>query len=86
MICQRQEMARRDVASSIMRTGRVYVTKRTKEALRQKPKQRSGNVTSVNSNKRIWTLILRILWKSILLTWRTGLEKAQLRIKDMCLT
>lgn len=49
MTCQQQEMARRGVASSIMRTGRVYVIKRTKEALRQKLKQRSGSVTFDNS-------------------------------------
>ena len=53
MTCQQQEMARRDVASSIMRTGRVYVIKRTKEALRQKLKQRSGSVTFGNSRKKI---------------------------------
>ena len=82
--------ATRDVkhgaASSIMRTGKVYAIRRTKEALRQKPKQRSGSVTSGNSNKRTWILILRTLWKSILLIWRTDLEKVRLRINDMCLT
>ena len=30
-------------------------------------------------------LTLRILLKAISLMWRTGLEKAQSRIKDMCL-
>lgn len=59
--------------------------KRTKEALRQKQKQRSGSGTSVNSREKIWILTLRILLKSISLMWRTGLEKAQSRIKDMCL-
>lgn len=74
------------VASSIMRTGKVYAVKRTKEALRQKLKQRRGNVTSDNNSKKIWTSTLRISLKSTLRIWRTGLEKAQLRIKDMCLT
>ena len=59
--------------------------KRTKEALRQRQKQRSGSVTSGNSREKIWILTLRISLKSILLIWRTGLEKAQSRIKDMCL-
>ena len=45
--CQQQEMARRGVASSIMRTGRVYVIKRTKEALRQKYKVIIMNVQKV---------------------------------------
>lgn len=66
-------------------TGRAYAIKRTKEALRQKQKQRSGSVTSGNSRERIWILTLRISLKSILLIWRTGLEKALSRIKDMCL-
>ena len=35
--------------------------------------------------EKIWILTLRILLKSISLMWRTGLEKAQSRIKDMCL-
>ena len=64
---------------------RVYAIKRTKEALRQKQKQRSGSGTSGNSREKIWILTLRILLKSISLMWRTGLEKAQSRIKDMCL-
>ena len=51
MICQLQEMVKHGVASSIMRTGRVYAIKRTKEALRQKQKQRSGSVTSGNSRE-----------------------------------
>lgn len=59
--------------------------KRTKEALRQRRKQRSGSVTFGNSREKIWILTLRILLKSISLMWRTGLEKAQSRIKDMCL-
>lgn len=59
--------------------------KRTKEALRQRQKQRSGIVTSGNSREKIWILTLKILLKSILLMRRTDLEKAQLRIKDMCL-
>ena len=63
----------------------VYAIKRTKEALRQKQKQRSGSGTFVNSGEKIWILTLRILLKSISLIWRTGLEKAQSRIKDMCL-
>jgi len=85
MICQLHEMVKHGAASSIMRTGRVYAIKRTKEALRQKLKQRSGSVTSGNSREKIWILTLRILLKSISLMWRTGLEKAQSRIKDMCL-
>ena len=52
---------------------------------RQQQKQRSGSVTSGNSREKIWILTLRILLKSISLMWRTGLEKAQSRIKDMCL-
>ena len=83
MICQLQEMVKHGAASSIMRTGRVYAIKRTKEALRQKLKQRSGSVTSGNSREKIWILTLRILLKSISLMWRTGLEKAQSRIKDI---
>ena len=65
MICQLQEMVKHGAASSIMRTGRVYAIKRTKEALRQKQKQRSGSVTSGNSREKIWILTLRILLKSI---------------------
>ena len=38
-----------------------------------------------NSREKIWILTLRILLKSISLMWRTGLEKAQSRIKDMYL-
>ena len=34
MICQLREMVKHGAASSIMRTGRVYAIKRTKEALR----------------------------------------------------
>ena len=83
MICQLQEMVKHGAASSIMRTGSAI--KRTKEALRQRHKQRSGSVTSGNSREKIWILTLRILLKSISLMWRTGLEKAQSRIKDMCL-
>lgn len=60
MICQLQEMVKHGAASSIMRTGRVYAIKRTKEALRQKQKQRSGSGTSVNSREKIWILTLRI--------------------------
>ena len=63
----------------------VYAIRRTKEALRQKQKQRSGSVTSGNSREKIWILTLRILLKSILLIWRTDLEKVRLRINDMCL-
>ena len=85
MTCQLQEMVKYGVASSIMRTGRVYDIKRTKEALRQKQKLRSGSVTSGNSREKIWISILRILLKSSSLIWKTALEKAQLRIKDMCL-
>ena len=85
MICRLQEMVRLGVASSIMRTGKAYAIRRTKEVLRQKQKQRSGSVTSGNSRERIWILTLRISLKSILLIWRTGLEKALSRIKDMCL-
>ena len=86
MICQLRKMVKHSAASSIMRTGRVYAIKRTKEALRQKLKQRSGSVTSGNSRERIWILTLRISLKSILLIWRTDLEKVRLRINDMCLT
>ena len=71
IICRLQGMVRLGVASSIMRTDKAYAIKRTKEVLRQKQRQKSGSATSGNSNKRIWTLILRILWKSILLIWRT---------------
>ena len=85
MICQRQEMARRGVASSIMRTGRAYAIKRTKGALKQKQRQKSGNVTSGNSREKIWISTLRISLKSTLRIWRTGLEKVQSRIRDMCL-
>ena len=85
MICQLQEMVKHGAASSIMRTSRVYAIKRTKEALRQKQKQRSGSGTSGNSREKIWILTLRILLKSILLIWRTDLEKVRLRINDMCL-
>ena len=83
--CQQQEMVKHGAASSIMRTGRVYAIKRTKEALRQRQKQRSGSVTSGNSREKIWILTLRISLKSTLLIWRTGLEKVQSRIRDMCL-
>lgn len=83
MICQLHEMVKHGAASSIMMTGRVYAIKRTKEALRQRQKQRSGSVTSGNSREKIWILTLRILLKSISLMWRTGLEKAQSKIKDM---
>ena len=86
MIGQLHEMVKHGAASSIMRTGRVYAIKRTKEALRQKLKQRSGSVTSGNSREKIWILTLRILLKSIFLIWRTDLEKVRLRINDMCLT
>lgn len=58
MIGQLYEMVKHDVASSIMRTGRVYAIKRTKEALRQRQKQRSGSVTSGNSREKIWILTL----------------------------
>ena len=85
MICQLQEMVKHGAASSIMRTSRVYAIKRTKEALRQRQKQRSGSVTSGNSREKIGILTLRILLKSISLMWRIGLEKAQSKIKDMCL-
>ena len=84
MICQLQEMVKHGAVSSIMRTGSIC-HKRTKEDLRQKQKQRSGSGTSGNSREKIWILTLRILLKSISLMWRTGLEKAQSRIKDMCL-
>ena len=60
--------------------------KKNKRGLRQKQKQRSGSVTSGNSRERIWILTLRISLKSILLIWRTDLEKVRLRINDMCLT
>ena len=86
MICQLQEMVKHSAASSITRTGRAYAIRKTKEALRQKLKQRNGSVTSDNNSKKIWILTLRILLKSILQIWRTGLGKAQLRINDMCLT
>ena len=59
--------------------------KKNKRGFKTKAKQRSGSGTSVNSREKIWILALRILLKSISLMWRTGLEKAQSRIKDMCL-
>ena len=80
-----EEMVRLGAASSIMRTGKAYAIRRTKEVLRQKQKQRNGSVISGNSRERIWILTLRILLKSILLIWRTDLEKVRLRINDMCL-
>ena len=85
MICQLHEMVKHGAASSIMRTGKAYAIRRTKEVLRQKQKQRSESVTSGNSRERIWILTLRISLKSILMICRTGLEKVQSRIKDMCL-
>jgi len=60
MICQLREMVKHGAASSIMRTGRAYAIKRTKEALRQKQELRSGSVTSGNSREKIWILTLRI--------------------------
>lgn len=66
-------------------SGKAYAIRRTKEVLRQKQKLRNGSVISGNSREKIWILTLRILLKSISLMWRTGLEKAQSRIKDMCL-
>ena len=60
MICQLHEMVKHGAASSIMRTGRVYAIKRTKEALRQRQKQRSGSVTCGNSREKIWILTLGI--------------------------
>ena len=42
MICRLQEMVRLGVASSIMRTGKAYAIRRTKEVLRQKQKLRKG--------------------------------------------
>ena len=81
-----EEMVRLGVASSIMRTGKAYAIRRTKEVLRQKQKLRNGSVISGNSRERIWILTLRILLKSIFLIWRTDLEKVRLRINDMCLT
>ena len=86
IICRLQEMVRLGVASSIMRTGKAYAIRRTKEVLRQKQKLRNGSVISGNSRERIWILTLRILLKSIFLIWRTDLEKVRLRINDMCLT
>lgn len=86
MICQLHEMVKHGAASSIMRTGRVYAIKRTKEALRQRQKQRSGSGTSGNSRERIWISTLRTSSKSILPIWRTDLEKVRLRMNDMCLT
>jgi hypothetical protein len=85
IICRLQEMVRLGVASSIMRTGKAYAIRRTKEVLRQKQKLRNGSVISGNSRERIWILTLRILLKSIFLIWRTDLEKVRLRINDMCL-
>ena len=57
--------------------------KKNKRGFKTKAEQRSGSVTSGNSREKIWILTLRILLKSISLMWRTGLEKAQSRIKDM---
>ena len=51
IICRLQEMVRLGAASSIMRTGKAYAIRRTKEVLRQKQKQRSGSVTSGNSRE-----------------------------------
>lgn len=59
--------------------------KRTKEALRQKQKQRSGSVTSGNRQRKDLDINFENFVETILLMWRTGLEKAQSRIKDMCL-
>jgi len=53
IICQLQEMVRLGVASSIMRTGKAYAIRRTKEVLRQKQKLRNGSVISGNSRERI---------------------------------
>lgn len=51
IICRLQEMVRLGAASSIMRTGKAYAIRRTKEVLRQKQKQRNGSVTSGNSRE-----------------------------------
>lgn len=59
--------------------------KKNKRGFKTKGEERSGSGTSGNSREKIWISTLRILLKSISLIWRTGLEKAQSRIKDMCL-
>ena len=45
--------------------------KKNNEGLRQKQRQKNGNVTFGNSREKIWILTLRILLKSISLIWRT---------------
>lgn len=52
MICQLQEMVKHGAASSIMRTGRAYAIKRTKEALRQKVKRGVGAELPATAEKR----------------------------------
>ena len=59
--------------------------KKNKRGFKTKAEAEEGSVISGNSRERIWILTLRILLKSIFLIWRTDLEKAQLRINDMCL-
>ena len=78
---QLHEMVKHGAASSIMRTGRVYAIKRTKEALRQKQKPRSGSVTSGNSREKIWILTLRILLKSISLIVENRLRESTIKNK-----
>lgn len=78
---QLHEMVKHGAASSIMRTGRAYAIKRTKEALRQKRKQRSGSVTSGNSREKIWILTLRILLKSISLIVENRLRESTIKNK-----
>ena len=78
---QLHEMVKHGAASSIMRTGRAYAIKRTKEALRQKQKQRSGSVTSGNSREKIWILTLRILLKSISLIVENRLRESTIKNK-----
>ena len=59
--------------------------KKNKRGFKTKAEAEEWERNSGNSREKIWILTLRILLKSISLMWRTGLEKAQSRIKDMCL-
>ena len=59
--------------------------KKNKRGFKTKAEAEEWERNLRNSREKIWILTLRILLKSISLMWRTGLEKAQSRIKDMCL-
>ena len=73
-----------DEAAQILGVSRGYAYKIIR-GLNNELKEKGYRVISGNSRERIWILTLRILLKSISLMWRTGLEKAQSRIKDMYL-